>query len=422
MARSPFLHPFAKPAKPGADFLSLVGGEGAELWDATGKRYIDGMASLWYCNAGHGQRRIIDAIKAQLDSLATYNTFDPWTNEAAEGLAARIAAVAPMAGTPASAGSGSGPDDAERGARVFFTCSGSEAVDTAMKLARLAQRLSGHPERTIVVSRRNGYHGVNYGGTTAQGIEANREGWGGLLPDVVHVDADDLEATSVLFSRRGDEIAAVITEPVQGAGGVNPSPPGYLAGLRRLCDDHGAFLVVDEVICAWGRLGHWFGCEHYDVRPDLITFAKGVTSGYVPLGGVVLGPAVHEPLAADPSFVLRHGYTYSGHPTSCAAGLATLALYEEDRLFERSGPIGKILSEGLASLAADGILAGCRGEGAVWAAELLPGTDSTAVRDRMLELGVISRPLNDVMAFCPPLVISEAQVVRCVDALAQALR
>jgi putrescine aminotransferase len=422
VARSPFLHPFAKPAKAGADFLSLVGGEGAELWDATGKRYIDGMASLWYCNAGHGQRRIIDAIKAQLDSLATYNTFDPWTNEAAEGLAARIAAVAPMAGTPASTGSGSGADGAEGGARVFFTCSGSEAVDSAMKLARLAQRLSGHPERTIVVSRRNGYHGVNYGGTTAQGIEANREGWGGLLPDVVHVDADDLEATSVLFSRRGDEIAAIITEPVQGAGGVNPAPPGYLAGLRRLCDDHGAFLIVDEVICAWGRLGHWFGCEHYGVRPDLITFAKGVTSGYVPLGGVVLGPAVHEPLAADPAFVLRHGYTYSGHPTSCAAGLATLALYEEDRLFERSAPIGKTLSEGLASLAGDGILAGCRGEGAVWAAELLPGTDSTAVRDRMLELGVISRPLNDVMAFCPPLVISEAQVVRCVDALAQALR
>jgi adenosylmethionine-8-amino-7-oxononanoate aminotransferase len=419
MAPSSFLHPFARPAKDAAEFLTLVGGEGAQLWDAAGNRYIDAMGSLWYCNAGHGQRRIIDAIKAQLDTLATYNTFDPFTNDAAEGLAARIAAVAPLRGAAGAPTAGT-PGDGE--ARVFFTCSGSEAVDTALKLARLSHRLAGRPERTLIVSRRHGYHGVNYGGTTVQGIEANREGWGALLPDVVHVPHDDLEAASVLFTERGEQIAAVITEPVQGAGGVNPPPPGYLAGLRRLCDDHGAYLIIDEVICAWGRLGRWFGSEYYGVRPDLITFAKGVTSGYVPLGGVVLAPSVHVPLAADPSFTLRHGYTYSGHPTSCAAGLATMALYEEDGLFERALPIGKLLSDGLASLAADGVLAGYRGEGAVWAAELLPGTDSVGVRDRMLARGVISRPLNDVMAFCPPLVISDAEVARCVDVLAEALR
>lgn len=408
MSPSPFLHPFAKPAKDEADFIRLVRGEGAVLWDAAGNRYIDGMASLWYCNAGHGQRRIIDAVKTQLDTLATYNTFDPWTNDAAELLAARIAGVAPMAG--------------EGAPRVFFTCSGSEAVDTALKLARLAQALSGHPDRTLIVSREAGYHGVNYGGTTVQGIAANREGWGGLLPDVVHLPANDLEAASVLFSQRGDKVAAVIAEPVQGAGGVIPPAPGYLAGLRRLCDDHGAFLIVDEVICGWGRLGHWFGSQHYGVRPDLITFAKGVTSGYVPLGGVILGPAVHEPLAADPDFTLRHGYTYSGHPTSCAAGVAALALYEEEGLLERASLVGKLLSDGLASLVADGVLRGHRGEGAVWAAELPEGVDSYQVRDRMLASGVISRPLNDVMAFCPPLVISESDVGRCVDALAEALR
>lgn len=408
MGRSPFLHPFAKPSKDAAGFTPLVRGEGAELWDKAGNRYIDAMASLWYCNAGHGQRRIIDAATAQLNSLATYNTFDPWTNEAAEALAARIAEVATMAGE--------GP------ARVFFTCSGSEAIDSALKLARLAQRQAGHPERTLIVSRVGGYHGVNYGGTAASGIGANKEGWGALLPDMVQLPTNDLEAASVLFAERGHEVAAVVAEPVQGAGGVHPPAPGYLAGLRRLCDDHGAFLVADEVICGWGRLGHWFGSQHYGVRPDLITFAKGVTSGYLPLGGVVLGPAVHEPLAADGDFVLRHGYTYSGHPTSCAAGVATVALYEDDGLFERAGQVGKLLADGLASLTGDGSLAGYRGEGAVWAAELLPGTDAVAVRDRMLELGVISRPLNDVMAFCPPLVINDTQVGQCIDALARAIR
>jgi adenosylmethionine-8-amino-7-oxononanoate aminotransferase len=407
MGHSPFLHPFARPAKDGAAFITLVGGEGAVLWDDAGNRYIDGLASLWYCNAGHGQRRIIDATKAQLDSLATYNTFDPWTNRPAEELAARIAEVATMAG--------------DGSPRVFFTCSGSEAVDTSFKLARLAQRLAGHPDRTIIVSREGGYHGVNYGGTTAQGIQANREGWGELLPDVIHVGRDDLEGMSVLFAEQGDRIAAIIAEPVQGAGGVQPPPPGYLSGLRRLCDDHGAFLILDEVICGWGRLGQWFGAQHYGVRPDLITFAKGVTSGYVPLGGVVLGSAVHEPLAADPNFLLRHGYTYSGHPTSCAAGVATLGVYEDDGLFERADVVGKLLSEGLASLAADGMLAGCRGEGAIWAAELTPGRDPYEVRDQMLARGVIVRPLADAIAFCPPLVISESEVARCVDALAEAL-
>ena len=408
MGRSSFLHPFAKPSKDAAGFTSLVRGEGAELWDAAGNRYIDGMASLWYCNAGHGQRRIIDAITNQLDTLATYNTFDPWTNEPAETLADRIAGVATMAGD--------GP------ARVFFTCSGSEAIDSALKLARLAQRMAGHAERTLIVSREGGYHGVNYGGTTAGGIGPNREGWGALLPDMVQLPTNDLEAASLLFAERGDEVAAVVAEPVQGAGGVNPPAPGYLAGLRRLCDDHGAFLIADEVICGWGRLGHWFGSQHYGVRPDLITFAKGVTSGYVPLGGVVLGSTVHEPLASDDSFTLRHGYTYSGHPTSCAAGVATVAVYEDDGLFERAGQVGKLLSDGLASLADDGSLAGYRGEGAVWAAELPGGTDALAVRDRMLARGVIARPLNDVIAFCPPLVISDAQVGQCVDALAQAIR
>lgn len=405
MARSAFLHPFAKPAKAAEDFITLVGGKGALLWDKAGNQYIDGMASLWYCNAGHGEPRIIDAITDQLHRLPCYNVFDPWTNEPTEALAHRIAEVAPI-------------DDA----RVFFCCSGSEAVDTALKLSRMTQRLLGKPEKQLIVNRENGYHGTNYGGTSAQGIAPNKEGWGELVPGFVTVPNNDIEAASRLFAERGHEIAAVIAEPVQGAGGVYPPAPGYLEGLRRLCDDHGALLIADEVIAGWGRLGEWFGCQRYGIKPDLITFAKGVTSGYQPVGGVIMSPKVHEALAADPNFILRHGYTYSGHPAGTAAGVATLKLYEDDGLFERAELIGRLLADGLQSLTDDGILASYRGDGAVWAAGLHDGVDPNAVRDRMLALGVISRPLAGAMAFCPPLVISESEVVRCVDALAEALR
>ncbi|MGE0730978.1 MAG: aspartate aminotransferase family protein [Acidimicrobiia bacterium] len=405
MTTSAFLHPFAKPAKDAGDFITLVRGEGSTLWDRDGKAYIDGMASLWYCNAGHGNRRIIDAAKQQLDSLACYNTFDPWTNEPAEQLAARIAAIAPM-------------DDP----RVFFTCSGSESVDTALKLARLVANLRGDTKRQILVSRGGGYHGTALGGTSVQGIAANKEGWGELVPGVVNVPGNDIEAASRLFAERGNEIAAIIAEPVQGAGGVNPPAPDYLQGLRRLCDQHGALLIFDEVICGWGRLGQWFGAQHFGVTPDLITFAKGVTSGYVPLGGVIVSRAVCDVLEGDPEFILRHGYTYSGHPTSCAAGLATLDVYEQDHLFERAGIIAKLLGDGLQSLVDDGLLVGTRGVGAVWAAETATDVDVYAVRDAMLAAGVIARPLTNAIAFCPPLVITEAEIGQMVDALAAALR
>lgn len=404
MGLSPYLHPYAKPAKDAAGFITLVGGEGSVVWDASGKEYIDAMASLWYCNAGHGEPRIIEAITAQLSTLATYNTFDPWTNEPTERLASEIAELAPV-------------DDA----RVFLTSSGSEAVDSALKLARLAHHLAGDGDRQIVVSREHGYHGVAYGGTSAQGIAPNREGFGELLSGFVNLPSGDLEAVSRLFADQGSRIAAVIAEPVQGAGGVHPPPPGYLAGLRRLCDDHGAFLIVDEVICAWGRLGRWFGSQFYEVQPDLITFAKGVTSGYVPLGGVVVGSRVRQPLEANPDFVLRHGHTYSGHPTASAAGVATLDVYRQDGLIERANTVGKLLGEGLEALRADGVIAGVRGEGAVWAAELGEGGDAAAVRAKMLEAGVIVRPLGTAVAFCPPLVITESEIARCVDALAGAV-
>jgi adenosylmethionine-8-amino-7-oxononanoate aminotransferase len=302
--------------------------------------------------------------------------------------------------------------------RVFFCGSGSEAVDTAMKLARLAQGLAGHPERTIIISRQRGYHGTNLGGTSAQGIAPNREGWGPLVPDVVQVPSDDAEALAVLMAEHGGRVAAVITEPVQGAGGVFPPTPGYLAELRRLCDHHGAFLVFDEVITGFGRLGQWFAADHYGVVPDMTTFAKAVTSGYQPLGGVFVGAGVRGPLEADPAYILRHGYTYSGHPGACAAGIANLAIMEREGLVDRAVPVGKRLGDGLLALAADGTIDHARGDGAVWAAGLRPDQDAMAIRDRMLAGGVITRAIGaDTLTFCPPLVISDDQIDRIVDVL-----
>jgi putrescine aminotransferase len=404
MAVTRFLHPFARPTRD--DFLRIVRGVGSRVFDADGKEYVDAMASLWYMNLGYGRTEIIDAVTTQLRTLAAYSTFDPFTNDRAEELAERLAGLAPV-------------DDP----RIFLTCDGSEAVDTAMKIARVAQVQAGHPERTIVVSRTFGYHGVTYGGMSVQGLPANQAGFGPLVPDVVNLPHDDLEAMATLFAEQGERIAAVITEPVQGAGGVRPPVEGYLPGLRKLCDQHGAFLVMDEVICAFGRLGHWFGSERYGVRPDMITFAKGVSSGYVPLGGVVVGSAVRAPLEADPSFWLRHGHTYSGHPTAAAAGLAALAVTEAEGLLERSHHVGGRLADGLRSLAADGVVAEVRGDVAVWAVGLSPQGDAVAVRDRMLDLGVITRAIGtDTLSFCPPLVIADDEIDRVVDALATALR
>jgi adenosylmethionine-8-amino-7-oxononanoate aminotransferase len=214
----------------------------------------------------------------------------------------------------------------------------------------------------------------------------------------------------------------VIAEPVVGAGGVLPPPPGYLEGLRARCDATGAFLISDEVICGFGRLGHWFGMSHYGVVPDLITFAKGVTSGYQPVGGVVVGPRVRAPLEADDSWYLRHGYTYSGHPAACAGALANIDILEREALCDRAPKIGQRLGDGLRSLVDKGVLATARGDGAMYAAVMPDGNDPYAVRDRMLDAGVIARPLGaNAIAFCPPLVITDDQIDESVAALESAL-
>jgi adenosylmethionine-8-amino-7-oxononanoate aminotransferase len=397
-----FLHPFAPPAKP--SFIPIVRGDGALVWDADGNEYLDGMASLWYCAVGHGRRAIADAVADQIATIEAYSCFDPFTNPVADSLAERLVDLTPM------------PD-----ARVFLCQSGSEAVDTAMKIARAAQVQAGHPERTLIISRVRGYHGTNYGGTSAQGLPLNKVGWGELLSEVVQVPSDDIEALASLMAERSGEIAAVLTEPVQGAAGVWPPADGYLESVRRLCDQHGALLIFDEVITGFGRLGSWFAADHFGVVPDLTTFAKAVTSGYQPLGGVFVGAAARAALEADPTYRLNTGYTYSGHAAACAAALVNIDIIAEEGLLDRSTRIGERLGQGLTALADDGIIAGVRGIGAMWAAAMHPEQDAPTVRDRCLAGGLIIRPIGDhSITFCPPLVTTDEQVDRIVDVFAEA--
>ena len=384
-------------------FIEIVRGEGSLVFDAEGKDYVDGMANLWLCQVGHGRAEIVDAVTTQMRQIEAYNTFTPFTNGPAARVAEMIVERSPH------------PDG-----RTFLGCSGSEAVDTALKLARLVQQRRGAEGRQVVIKRTNGYHGTNFGGTSAQGIAPNREGWGDLVPHFLEVPHDDLEAVASIFAEQGDRIAAVLTEPLQGAGGVFPPAEGYLEGLRRLCDDNEALLIFDEVICGFGRTGQWFGAQTFGVTPDLITFAKGVTSGYLPLSGVIVSRLVCNELEEDPGVLLRTGYTYSGHQASCAAGMANLQVMTDEGLDRRANHVGEKLREGLSALEADGLIESWRGMGAVYAAEL--GRDSIPVRNEILEEGVIVRPIGTSLAICPPLVITDDEVGRIIDTMASALR
>jgi adenosylmethionine-8-amino-7-oxononanoate aminotransferase len=398
-----FLHSFAKPSSE--SFINIVRGDMARLWDDAGNEYIDAIGSLWYCQIGHGRNEMANAIAAQVSTLETYSTFDPFTNPLADAVAEKVASLSPL------------PD-----ARVFLCGSGSESIDTAMKLARVAQIQAGHPERSVIITRDRGYHGTNYGGTSAQGLPLNKVGYGTLLEGVIQVDADNIEDMARAVEENKGKLAAIIAEPVQGAGGVWPSSTEYLAQLRRICDDNGAFLIFDEVITGFGRLGTWFGAQYYGVTPDMITFAKGVTSGYQPLGGVITNGAVNNALLADPAFFLRTGYTYSGHATVCAAALKNLEIMERENLLERATHVGARIEDGLRALTNDGTLTGYRGAGAIWAGKLPDGMDATAVRDAMIKRGVIARAIPGVIAFCPPLVITDDELNTVLDVFASVVQ
>ena len=401
------LHPFAAPARAAEDYLEIVRGEGCRIWDVYGKSYIDGTASLWYCAAGHGRREIADAVTEQMGKLEAYHTFARFTNAPEDELAGLLLELEPI------------PD-----ARVLFTCGGSEAIDSAIKIARAGHKAAGDGGRTVFLSRHYAYHGVMLGGTSAGGLPANRDPFGTLLPDFFQVERDSVEAMRAAVDYHGpDRIAAIMAEPVIGAGGVFPPPEGYLEGLRELCDECGALLIFDEVITGFGRLGSWFASQHYGVTPDLMTFAKAVTSGYLPLGGVFVGPRVREWLEADPGYMLAHGNTYTGHPTCCAAGVANVRLMQAEDLPAKAAAAGKRLGAGLEGLVGRGGVAEVRGEGLVWAIGLEPSVAPGPFTEALLSRGVIGRglPYANSVAYSPPLIITRDEVDELVAATAAVL-
>jgi putrescine---pyruvate transaminase len=401
------LHPFAAPAKPAEEYLEIVRGEGCRVWDVYGKSYLDGTASLWYCAAGHGRQEINDAVTAQMAKLAAFHTFARFTNAPEDELAGLLLELEPI------------PD-----ARVFLTCGGSEAIDSALKLARAGHKAAGDGGRTVVLSRHYAYHGVMLGGTSAGGLPANRDPFGTLLPDFFQVDRDSVDAMRAAVAYHGPErVAAIVAEPVIGAGGVFPPPDGYLAGLREVCDESGALLIFDEVITGFGRLGSWFGSHHYDVTPDMITFAKAITSGYLPLGGVIVGQKVRSWFEDDPGYMLTHGGTYAGHPTCCAAGIANLKLMHAEDLPARAAAAGARLRAGLDGLSGHSGVVDVRGEGLMQAVGLDPSVAAGAFSEALLERGVIGRalPYANSLAFSPPLIISDDEVDELVAATAAVL-
>jgi adenosylmethionine-8-amino-7-oxononanoate aminotransferase len=407
MADTRFWHPFASMAAVRDHELVIARGEGAYVWDAGGRRYLDATASLWYANIGHGDVRVADAVREQMGRLEAYSTFGDFANEPALALAERLAAVAPMPG-----------------ARVFLGSGGGDGIDTAAKLARRYWHAVGQPERQTIVVRRHAYHGTHGFGTSLAGIPANAVGWGPLVPEVVVVPHDDVDALAGALVEH--DVAAVFMEPVIGAGGVYPPAPGYVEGVAAACREHGALLVVDSVICGFGRLGTWFGIERWpDVEPDMIVFAKGVTSGYLPLGGVVVGGRVAEPFwEGDDAPTFRHGATYAGHPTCCAAALANLDVLEHDRLLARGQELEDDLLAVLQPLRDHGLVGEVRGGcGLLGAVELRPEVLAepagapTAVAARVREEGVLVRALGSGLAVSPPLVVQREELERIGEAL-----
>jgi putrescine aminotransferase len=405
-------HPFADMAGVAGHEVTVVSGEGCWVTDDQGRRYLDASASLWYCNVGHGRAELADAAAAQMRRLAAYHTFDVFSNPPARELARRLAERSPT-----------GP-----GSAAFFTSGGSEAVDTAAKLARRYWVVRGQPQRRILVAREGAYHGMAAYGTSLAGIAPNRDGWGPLVREVVHVDADEPEALREVVERHPGEVAGFIGEPVRGAGGVYPPPSGYWDRVQALCRDHDVLLIVDEVVTGFGRLGAEFGCARFGIVPDLVCVAKGISSGYAPLGAVLSGARVREALWSPGAGVLRHGYTYSGHPTACAVGLANLDILEREQLPERVRELEPVLSERLGPLEEHPLVDEVRTIGLLAGVELsAPARAATPdlaerVTRRAREHGVLVRNLlGHTLQISPPFVITAEELAHLADVLRTSL-
>ncbi len=396
-----------------------------------GRAVLDGTAGLWCTNAGHNRDPIVAAIQkqaAELDYAPAFQFAHPKSFE----LANRIAALA--------------PGDLDH---VFFCNSGSEAVDTALKIALAYHNVRGQGSRIRLIGRERGYHGVGFGGTSVGGIVNNRKFFGTLLAGVDHLPAtysrehqaftkgepewgahlaDDLERLVALHD--ASTIAAVIVEPMAGSAGVFPPPKGYLQRLRAICDKYGILLILDEVITGFGRLGHAFASERYGVIPDMITFAKGVTSGAAPMGGVILRGAIYDAFMRGPEHVVElfHGYTYSAHPLACAAGLATLDLYRDEDLFARAKKLEPVWADAAMTLKGAPHVLDVRTVGLTAGIDLASRPDAVGKRGYEVlerafhEQSLMIRAVGDTLALTPPLIVSEAQIAEIFDKVAKLLR
>jgi beta-alanine--pyruvate transaminase len=408
----------------------LARSEGMYYWDDKGRHILDGVAGLWCVNAGHARPRIVQAIAAQAAELDYAPPFQMAHPKAFE-LAERVAAIAPAGMN-----------------KVFFTNSGSESVETALKIAIAYHRVRGDASRTRLIGRERGYHGVNFGGISVGGMVANRKMFGALLAGVDHMRhthdlsrnafsvgqpahgaelADDLERMVALHD--ASTIAAVIVEPVAGSTGVLIPPQGYLQRLREICDKHGILLIFDEVITGFGRTGQPFASQTFGVTPDMIVCAKGITNGCVPMGGVIVKQHIHDAFMSGPEHLIEffHGYTYSAHPLACAAGLATLDTYAEEGLLTRAAEMQGHFAEAVHSLRGEPNVIDVRNIGLVGGIELspLPGEPTKRAFGVFLDCydkGVMVRATGDIVALSPPLIIERAQIDQIVDTLRGAIR
>ena len=407
-----FWHPFADMSKVQHAPFIIDRGEGIYVFDEEGNRYLDAAASLWYMNIGYGRDEVVDAMDAQARKLPAFHTFTDYATRPPIDLAARIASVSP---NPES--------------KVFFGSGGSDAVDTAAKLARRYFNAIGQPERTVFIAREWAYHGMHSYGTTLGGMEPNRVGYSGdLVSDVVYVPYDDAEAVDKAIDHAGAErIAGVFVEAVIGAGGIRPVPSDYLSRVSDSIHQAGGLYISDEVITGFGRVGDWFAANKFGLEPDLITFAKGVTCGYAPLGGVVAAPHIAEPFFNTPGLIFRHGYTYSGHTTACVAGLKVMEIIEREGLLERATELEGEIYDALAPLEdLDVVDSVRRGVGALAAIQMAVGDDETLparAATACREAGVLTRAVGGGgLQVSPPLTMTAEQVTEMGELFAKGLR
>jgi len=422
-----YMHPFTDHKALGAKGARvMVRGEGIYLWDSEGNKILDGMSGLWCVNVGYGRKSISEAVYRQMETLPFYNSFFNTTNVPAVLLANKLSAISPPQFN-----------------HVYFTGSGSEANDTNLRMVRRYWDVLGYKERHTIISRHNSYHGSTVAGASLGGM-TDMHAQGGLpIPGIVHIgqpnylasgrgmteDAFGIEAASWLEQKilevGADKVAAFIGEPVQGAGGVIIPPATYWPEIQRICDKYGILLIADEVICGFGRLGRWFSSELFGIRPDLITFAKGVTSGYIPLGGVLVGDRVAEVLIGQGG-EFNHGFTYSGHPVACAAALENIRILEEEKLIERvADDTGPYLKQRFAELADHPLVGYVDSCGFVAGLNLVrtkadnphdnvPFDSGLGVgmvcRGHMFGNGMIMRAVGDRMIIAPPLVMTREQI------------